>query len=347
MRRVFAGVAALLFMCAMPGRLLAGADDEWQRIEALESAPGEKFTSREEARVVALRRLAKQESALRAFSAAHPEDARSLDAQLRLARVLAVRGDLEPSTEASAASRAILAKLEKTAPAERRADVAFARISLRMRNFATADSAARESLLSQARSFQRGFPGDRRIAALLTEVSTLFDDAPEMKGALLREASRLTTDPELTGRIADDMERLAMLGKPLAMRFPPESGRGFDVAHYRGKLVVICWFADWSPPAMLAVRGVRDALAGFSRNQVQPIGISLDHDRTVLARNMESLKLDWPVAFDGKGWESPLARDYRINALPTVWVLDREGKLRTLNVPGNLGAVLERMLRER
>jgi peroxiredoxin len=347
MRRLPAGLAAFIFMVVAPASVVAGADEDWQRIEALDSAPSEKFASREEARLVALRRLAEQESALRAFAAAHPEDSRRLDAQLRLARVLAVRGDLEPSAKASAASRAMLANLEKAAPAERRADVAFARISLAMRNFATADSAARDNLLSQARSFQRAFPGDRRIAALLAEISALFDEAPGLKGALLREASRLTTDPELTARIADDMKRVAMLGKPVAMRFPPDTGRGFDLANYRGKLVVVCWFADWSPPAMLALRGVRDALSGFSRNQVQPIGISLDQERVVLARNLESLRLDWPVAFDGKGWESPLARDYGINALPTVWVLDREGKLRTLNVPGNLGAVLERILRER
>ena len=34
---------------------------------------------------------------------------------------------------------------------------------------------------------------------------------------------------------------------------------------------------------------------------------------------------------DGKGWESPVVRDLGINGLPTVWLLDGKGRLRSLN----------------
>lgn len=345
MKAAAALVAAI--WCAVVPIAHADAGEDWQRIEALEAEPppGD-LASREQAQTAALRRLEEQERVLRNFARAYPADPRSFDARLRLARLLSVRADLSGKPKARAESRAVLDELGKSAPAERRADVAFARISISMRQFKGNDTAARTGLLREARAFQKTYPDDRRVPALLVEVATLFDDEPAQKEALLREADPLTTDADLKGRIGDDRKRIAQLGKVVELQSPPGDGRDFDLAKFRGKVVVICWFADWSPPAMMAVRGVRDAVRKFPRAEVQAVGVSLDEKRAALAANVSSLKLDWPIVFDGRGWESPFAREFGINALPTVWVLDTEGKLRVLNVHGNLEGILERMLRE-
>ena len=337
-------IAACCCAGAMAPLAFGSADEDWQKIQEMESAPRVEFHSREEARAAALGRLAEQEAALRGFARAHPEDPRSFDAFLHLAHLLSVRGDFDAKKGGSAEARKVLDALSKTAPSERTADLAFARISLAMREVRTNDAETRGALLRDAESFRKAFPMDRRVAPLFTEIATLFDDDPVRKGALLRLAEPLASDPETKGRIADDLKRVAQFGHRVDLR---AEGSRFDVAQYRGKVVVICWFADWSPPAMLAVKGVRDGVAGFSREQVQPLGISLDQDRTVLAKNVADLKLDWPIAFDGKGWDSPLVRGPGINALPTVWVLDRQGRLRTLNVRSNLESIIERLLREK
>jgi hypothetical protein len=54
-----------------------------------------------------------------------------------------------------------------------------------------------------------------------------------------------------------------------------------------------------------------------------------------------------PVYFDGKSWESPLVRKFGVNALPTVWVIDRRGILRSLNAGENLADVVEALVMER
>ena len=58
---------------------------------------------------------------------------------------------------------------------------------------------------------------------------------------------------------------------------------------------------------------------------------------------MKSRALTWPVAFDGKGWESPLVRGLGINALPTVWLLDARGRLRSLNALENTVAQIRQL----
>ncbi len=328
--------------CAFVQCAFASADDDWQKILDMESAPRLGMVSREDARAAALEKLAQQETALRAFAREHPEDPRSFDASLRLAHVLAVRGDFDERSKGGAEAQKLLQNLAKKAPPDRAADVAFAKISLAMRAIRTNDAATRERLLGDAEGFRKAFPQDRRVAPLLAEIATLFDDDPAEKAALLKRADAVATDAETKARITDDLKRVAQFGRKVELQAPE-----FNVATYRGKVVVICWFADWSPPAMQALKGVRDALAGFSRAKVQPLGVSLDQDRAVLAKNIADLKLDWPIAFDGKGWDSPLARTPGINALPTVWVLDGQGRLRVLNVRGNLEALIEQLLQEK
>jgi hypothetical protein len=37
------------------------------------------------------------------------------------------------------------------------------------------------------------------------------------------------------------------------------------------------------------------------------------------------------VTWDGKGWDSPLMRALGINSVPTTWLLDKNGILRSLD----------------
>jgi len=341
-------VAALLLAVLAPAAF-GGADEEWQRIEALEQGPQVQTQgmSREQGRALALRHLDRQESAFRDFAARHPADARSVEAKLRLARLLAVRSDLQGNRKFAEESAALLRALETSAPPERAADIAFAKIVLSIRNTRPGDAAAQRDAVSQARSFQRSFPSDRRVAGLLAEVATLLDDRPKEQETMLRDAERLATSPELKSRVLDDLRRLERLGKVVDATFPSASGAEIDLAAYRGKVVVLCWFADWSPPSMLVLEALKESLSEFSPANVQAVGISLDESRPALAANLSRLKLGWPIAFDGKGWQSPAARSHGINSLPTVWLLDRRGRLRALNVYGDPNVAINTLLRER
>src|SRR5207302_11429221 len=126
----------------------------------------------------------------------------------------------------------------------------------------------------------------------------------------------------------DDLKRLETLNKPVALKFMSDGGEEVDVKDYRGKLVLVYFFANWSPPSMLGLTLTRDLAQKY---RVQPIGVSLDADKATLLANLEKYKIDWPVFFDGAGWESPFVRSLGINALPTLWLIDRRGNLRTLN----------------
>ena len=77
------------------------------------------------------------------------------------------------------------------------------------------------------------------------------------------------------------------------------------------------------------------------------LGVSLDEKREALDAVLKTRALTWPVAFDGKSWESPLVRALGINAVPTVWLLDARGRLRSLNALDGTTSQVRLLLRER
>ena len=330
------------------GTALAGdAEGDWKGIVALDAGPQEQPQTAEAARAMVLAHLAKQERALRAFLAAHPRDARIFETRLRLARLLQIRGDFEESEKLRAEGKQLLGELEKTATPAQRVELDFSKVSRLMRNLRQVTSARRDELLAAARKFQADHPGDRRIAALLAEVAILFDALPKTKEALLSEAQLLAADDELKGRIADDLKRVRLLGEEVPLAFTSAQGREIKIADLHGQPVLVVFFAAFSPPSLAAITSVQRGVAELPRGSVQVLGVDLDERRETLDAVLKSRAVTWPVAFDGKGWESPLVRGLGINALPTVWLLDARGRLRSLNALENPAAQIRQLLGER
>jgi len=186
-------------------------------------------------------------------------------------------------------------------------------------------------MFDAARAFQASHPTDRRLPGLLAEISTLFDLQPKTKQSLLIAAQSRATDEDLKSRIADDLRRIDLIGQEISLRFEAPDGTAVDVADYRGTPVLVMFFSSWSPPAVQAVMSLQKALSDIPADQVQVVGVSLDRNREPLERLVTDQKISWPIICDGKGWESPLIRGLGINSLPTAWLLDREGRLRSLN----------------
>jgi peroxiredoxin len=325
----------------------ADVETDWKTITSLDAGPQQQPQSAEEARTLILSHLAKQDRALRGFIEAYPKDARVFEARLRLARLLQIRGDLEESEALHAEARRMLDALEKAATPAQRVEIDFSKITRMMRGMREATTARRDELLRAARKFYADYPTDRRVAALLTEVATLFDGQPRIKEDLLLDAKPLATDEELKGRIADDLKRVRLLGQEVPLTFTSVQGKEIRVADFHGQPVLIIFFAGFSSPSLAAMTKVQKALTELPKDSVQVIGVCLDEKRETLDTVMKGRSLTWPVAFDGKGWEGPLVRSLGINALPTIWLLDGKGRLRSLNAGEATASQIQQLRRER
>ena len=331
---------------ASPCANAGDAEAEWQAVIALDAGP-EKPPSEEGAPDAVLRHLIKQDQALRIFLNGQPQDARAFEARLRLARLLQIRGDFEQSPKLRTEGERLLDSLDKSATPEQRVEVDFAKVTRLMRNLREVTSNQREELLFATRKFQIAHPTDRRLALLLTEVATLFDSQPKIKESLLADAQPLATDPDLQGRIADDLKRVRFLRKEVPLVVPTTPNPAIRPAEFRGRPLILIFFAAPSPPSLAAIPILQRTLARLPPGSVRVLGVSLDAQRNTLDAVIKSRAITWPVIFDGLGWESPLVRTLGINALPTVWLIDQRGHLRSLNALENTEAKVRELLQER
>ena len=117
----------------------------------------------------------------------------------------------------------------------------------------------RESVVWSAQNFTAKYPGDRRGPRLLVEAATVCDDVPNQKRDLLEEALRLTDEEPLKRRIADDLRRVDLLGKPLDLRMSSVSDGQIDLAKLRGNVVVLIFWSADSPHSLLWLRDFRSS----------------------------------------------------------------------------------------
>ena len=350
-------VCFFILIAASPA-FAENADEAWATIEILRKGPGVPPADAGEQVVREARNhLAKQERALKEFLAAYPADPRRHEATIELAGVTADIGvSLSDRNRIEAAIRS-LAEVErdKSAPSKARADAAFQRITTTMQTVNMAAAArpgetgnARKLIYDSAGNFASRYPEDRRAARLLAVAATLFDDMPERKRKILEQASVIARDEPTRQRIADDLKRLDLLGKTGEILFDTIQGANFSLAKQRGKVVVLVFWAGWSPPSVASLAELAKDAANWPGDRVSLATVSLDEKKENCTETLRVLGITaWPTACSGKVWQDPVARALAINALPTVFIYDSEGKLRSLNARDNCGAIVRKLIAEK
>ena len=319
------------------------AREDWSAVTALDAGPGVVPKTAAEAYANSLEHSDRQEKALRAFLGAHASDANAFEAMLRLARVLDLRAEMKAEPQSTDALAILEKASQLTTTTARQTEFEFALLARRMRKWRSARPPVEErrALLEQARQFESAHAGDRRIPTLLTEIAALFDFEPATKEALLQRAKRMTKDPDLTAQIADDLRKISFIGRPLPLRFTAIDGRRVDVKAWQGKVVAVVFFATWSAPSKAALISLqRDTEASGA----ELAAISLDSDRADLENFLRTKGITCPVAWDGKGWDGPLMQALGINSVPTSWLLDPKGVLRSLDALEDTEGQIRRLL---
>ncbi len=121
--------------------------------------------------------------------------------------------------------------------------------------------------------------------------------------------------------------------------FPPfevkdTNGKPLSLAAYKGKVVLIDFWATWCGPCIAELPHVLEAYEKHHKDGFEIIGISLDKDQEKLETFTKEKKMPWPQFFDGQGWQNELAQKYGINSIPATYLVDREGKIIGIGLRG-------------
>jgi thiol-disulfide isomerase/thioredoxin len=142
------------------------------------------------------------------------------------------------------------------------------------------------------------------------------------------------------------LRRLDLVGKTLAL-----SGQGLqndtvDTAQYRGKTVLLVFWASWSSPVKQDLPDLMKINDKYHARGLQVIGVNFDNDRAELDAFLKTNHIEWPQIFEPGGMDSRLAIDYGIILMPTMFLVDGTGKVvnRNLRTAAQVERQLEKML---
>jgi thiol-disulfide isomerase/thioredoxin len=144
-------------------------------------------------------------------------------------------------------------------------------------------------------------------------------------------------------KAAGAVRRLELVGKPLVLRGPGLDGREIDASKYRGKTLLVTFWASWADPVRRDLPELVKLYQQYRGKDFEVLGVNLDNERADLDAFLKEHSLPWPQIFEPGGIEkSRFATEYGIIALPTMVLVDPQGMVVNRNI--RTASELERQL---
>jgi len=163
--------------------------------------------------------------------------------------------------------------------------------------------------------------------ALAQEFVGQEEEAKKWYGQIVRDFP----ETPVAKKAAGARNRLDSVGKAIELQGKGPTGEVVELAKFRGKVVLIQYWATWSEPSKADMAILKDLLekhgSGFA-----VIGVNLDNNSQALSAFLAENKLPWPQIYEEGGLDSRPAVELGILTLPTMILVDREGKVVNRNI---------------
>ena len=128
--------------------------------------------------------------------------------------------------------------------------------------------------------------------------------------------------------------KLVVGAKPFALSQKDLDGKPFSLDAYKGKVVLLDFWATWCGPCVGELPNVKANYEKYKPQGFDIVGVSLDEDETALRGFIQKREMPWAQLFDGKGWENVDAQTYGVRAIPFTLLLAKDGTIAAVNPRG-------------
>lgn len=108
---------------------------------------------------------------------------------------------------------------------------------------------------------------------------------------------------------------------------PNSAGIIRKLSEHEGKVVLVDFWASWCGPCRKTNPALVKLYAKFKNDGFEIFGISIDDDKAAWKNAIIKDKMPWTHVLETGGWNGPVASAWKIQQIPSSYLLDRSGKL--------------------
>ncbi|MES9859751.1 MAG: TlpA disulfide reductase family protein [Candidatus Thiodiazotropha sp. LLP2] len=106
------------------------------------------------------------------------------------------------------------------------------------------------------------------------------------------------------------------------------TGENIKLSELRGNVVMVNFWASWCGPCRQEMPILQQLYDRYQDMGFVLLGVNVDEESALADKMLKDIPVNFPVLYDN---ENSVSKQYQVKAMPSTFMVDRDGKIRFLH----------------